>query len=101
MTKAAKKPDTKIVRGAGDNDPEKPIDGDRLLGFVESIEKINKKKDQILQELRETYADAKAIGYSGKTIRRIVREKKMEPEKRKEDQDLYDLYRAALGLLDD
>lgn len=101
MTKPAKKADLKVVRGAGDNDSEKPVDGEKLLGFVEDIEKIEKKKAQILQELRESYADAKAVGYVTKTIRAIVKERAMGPEKRKEMEDLKTLYKSALGMLDD
>ena len=97
----AKKVETKTVRGMGDNAPDQPISGERLGGFITKIEKLNAKKEQVLQELRETYADAKAVGYDNKTIRRIVREKKIEPEKRKEQQELYDLYRSALGILDE
>jgi uncharacterized protein (UPF0335 family) len=100
---AQKKDDNKTstVRGAGDNAPETEVSGDRLMGFINKLEKLDKKKDQVLQESREVYADAKAIGYDNKTIRAIIKERKMEPEKRKEMADLLVLYKSAIGMLDD
>lgn len=91
---------TTNVRGLGDNSDQE-IEGKKLLGFIGHIEKLNAKKDQVLQEIREIYADAKAVGYDGRTIRAIIRERKMEPEKRKEQRDLLDLYKVAIGMLDD
>lgn len=95
------KGEKKKVRGVGDNQSELEISGERLGGFITKLEKLNAKKDQVLQEIREEYASAKAVGYDGKTIRRIIKEKKMEPEKRKEQENLLQLYKSALGLLDD
>jgi len=95
-----KKDDTSIVRGIGDNS-EIEISGKKLSGIVVKIEKIEARKAQILQELREEYADAKALGYDTKTIRKVVRERAEEPEKRKEQAELLMLYKQALGMLDD
>lgn len=92
---------TSIARGVGDNSGDKPIEGKKLMGYIAGLEKLNAKKDQVLQEIRETYADAKGIGYDNKTIRQIVKERKMEPEKRKEQADLLALYKSAIGMLDD
>lgn len=91
----------RVVRGVGDNSGEKPIEGKKLMGFITEIEKINAKKDQVLQDLREVYAEAKSVGYDNRTIRAIVRERTMEEDKRKEQQELMELYKAALGILDD
>lgn len=92
---------TSVVRGAGDNAPDKPIDGAKLEGFIVDLEKLDKKTQQVLQERREVYADAKAIGYDGKTIRKILRKRKIGPEKAKEEQELLDLYQVALGMVDE
>ena len=91
---------TVTVRGMGDNG-DGEVSGKRLKGFIVDIEKTNAKKEQILQELREKYADAKAVGFDGKTIRAIIRERAMEPEKRREQNELLRLYKDALGMLDD
>lgn len=93
--------ETRTVRGAGDNAPEVEVSGKKLMGFVNELEKLNNKKGQVLQEIREVYADAKGVGLDGKVIRTILRERAMEPEKRKEQAQLLHLYKAAIGMLDD
>lgn len=93
--------ETRIVRGMGDNASDKPIDGKKLKGFIEGLEKLDKKKDQVLQEISEVYADARAIGYDGKKIRKIIRERKDGPEKVKADAEMLMLYKRAIGMLDD
>lgn len=93
--------ETRTVRGAGDNDPEVEISGKKLMGFINDLEKMNSKKAQVLQDIREVYAEAKAIGFDGKIIRTILRERAMEPDKRKEQAGLLHLYKEAIGMLDD
>lgn len=102
MARTAKEaPKTRTVRGVGDNGEDIQIDGKKMLGFVEHLEKIDKKKDQILQENREVYADAKAVGYSGKIIRKILRKRKDGEEKAKEEAELLMIYERAIGMADD
>ena len=95
------KKETKIVRGIGDNSSDNPVDGTKILGFINQLEKVQAKIDQQLQEKREVYADAKAVGYDNKTIRKIIAERKMEPEKRKEQAELLTLYKSAIGMTDE
>jgi uncharacterized protein (UPF0335 family) len=92
--------ETKNVRGIGDNS-EKTIEGKKVMGFINELEKLDKKKDQVWQDIREIYADAKAVGFNGKIIRAIIKERKMEPEKRKEQAELMAVYKAAINMLDD
>ena len=86
--------DTREVRGIGDNS----IKGSELKGFIKRLELTEKKKEQILQENRETFAEAKALGYDGKTVRRILRERKIGEEKAAEEAELLQAYRDALGM---
>lgn len=73
----------------------------KLKSFVSRIEKLNKDKDDVSDDLREVYSEAKSSGLSAKTIRTIVRERAMDVEKRREENELLDLYRAAVGLIDE
>lgn len=107
MSKAAAKAkpeeeegETRIARGVGDNSGA-VVDGKKLSGFITSISRLEDKKQQVLQNIRQDYASAKSLGLDTKTIRRLVREGRMEPEELKAQQDLYDVYKSALGLLDD
>lgn len=90
-----------VVPMSGHNNPEKPVDGKKLMGFIEKLEKVQRRVDAELQEKREVYADAKAIGYDNKTIRAIIKRRAMDEDKRKEADDLMTAYQAAIGMLDD
>jgi uncharacterized protein (UPF0335 family) len=48
--------------------------------------------------VRDVYAEAKARGYDPKTMRTIVRLRKMEKNARDEAEALLETYKAALGL---
>ncbi len=49
-------------------------------------------------DTREVYAEAKSTGFDVKTMRQIVRLRKMDRDDRAEQEHLLDLYKQALGL---
>ena len=49
-------------------------------------------------DIRDTYAEAKAFGFDSKVMRAIVRIRKQDTEKRREHEELLDLYKMALGM---
>lgn len=92
----------RTVRGMGDNsDGEVEIDGKKLLSIVEGIEKDLRKKDQIVSAIREGYASGKALGYKTNVIRKLITRRKIEPEKRKEEDNLLALYSRAVGMVEE
>ena len=50
------------------------------------------------KDIRDTYAEAKAVGYDAKIMRQIVKLRKMKPDDRAEMEAILDTYKAALGL---
>ena len=71
---------------------------DRLRLLIERVERLEEEKKGISDDIRDVYAEAKAVGYDAKIMRQIVRFRKMRPDDRKEMDMLLDTYRAALGL---
>ena len=71
---------------------------DHLKAFVERIEKLEEEKKAIADDVRDVYSEAKSRGYDAKTMRAIVRLRKMETHDRQEAEALLDTYKAALGL---
>lgn len=71
-------------------------DGLRLL--IERVERLEEEKKAMADDIRDIYAEAKARGYDAKTMRVIVRLRKMETHARQEAEALLDTYKAALGL---
>ena len=71
---------------------------DRLRLLIERVERLEEEKKGIQDDIKDVYAEAKAVGYDAKIMRQIVRLRKMKPDDRKEMDAILDLYKAALGL---
>ena len=76
------------------------VSGERLRSFVKRIEKLEEDKAAIGEDLKEVYAEAKGTGFDTKIIRKIVCMRKIEIEKRREQQELLELYKTAMGMED-
>ena len=74
------------------------ISGERLRSFIQRIEKLEEDKAAVCEDIKEVYAEAKGIGFDIKIIRQIVRLRKVEVEKRRENDELLELYKAAIGM---
>lgn len=74
------------------------VSAERLGSFIKRIEKLEEDKAAVAEDLKEVYAEAKGTGFDTKIIRQIVRLRKMELEKRRENSELLDLYMSALGM---
>lgn len=71
---------------------------DRLRLLVERIERLEEEKQGIADDIKDVYAEAKAVGYDTKIIRKIIRLRKMKPDDRSEEEILLETYKAALGM---
>ena len=74
------------------------VAADQLRLFIERIERLEEEKKGIADDVKDVYAEAKANGYDTKTMRAIVRLRKLEKHTRDEMDALLDTYRNALGL---
>ena len=74
------------------------VAAEQLRLFIERIERLEEEKKGIADDIRDVYGEAKANGYDVKTMRAIVRLRKMEKNARDEAEALLDTYKAALGL---
>ena len=77
---------------------EGSIAADELRLLIERIERLEEEKKAIADDVRDVYAEARARGYDPKTMRAVVRLRKMENHVRQEAEALLDTYKAALGL---
>jgi len=74
------------------------VSSDHLRQYIERIETLEGEKAEVANQIRDVYAEAKATGYDGKTMRAIVRLRRMESHKRLEAEALLETYKSALGL---
>ena len=74
------------------------IAADQLRLFIERIERLEEEKKGIADDIKDVYAECKSNGFDTKTMRAIVRLRKMETHARQEADALLETYRQALGL---
>ncbi|MCD8498216.1 MAG: DUF2312 domain-containing protein [Alphaproteobacteria bacterium] len=75
------------------------VAGARLKSFVERIERLEEEKAGIADDIKDVYAEAKGVGFDTKTIRKIVSLRKLDNEKRREAEELLELYKTAIGMV--
>ncbi|MCB2048545.1 MAG: DUF2312 domain-containing protein [Novosphingobium sp.] len=75
------------------NEPE-----DRLRLLIERVERLEEEKKGIADDIRDVYAEAKAVGYDTKIMKQVVRLRRMLPADRREEAAILDSYKSALGL---
>lgn len=81
----------------GDTTSRRGVD-DRLRLLVERAETLEAEKQGIADDLKDVFAEAKAVGYCVKTIKQVMKLRKMRPDDRAEQETLLDVYKNALGL---
>ena len=74
------------------------VAAEQLRLFIERIERLEEEKKGIADDVKDVYAEAKSNGYDVKTMRAIVRLRRMEKNARQEAEALLETYKAALGL---
>ncbi len=74
------------------------VSGKRLQTFFDRIERLEEEKSGLAEDIKDIYAEAKAIGFDVKTMRRVMKLRKMDAQKRQEEDELLDLYMAAIGM---
>jgi uncharacterized protein (UPF0335 family) len=74
------------------------VAADQLRLFIERVERLEEEKKGMQDDIKDVYLEAKSQGYDPKTMRSIVRLRKMEKNARDEEDALLETYRSALGL---
>mgnify|MGYP001446373883 FL=1 len=74
------------------------VDAGHLRAFIERIEKLEEEKKAIADDIKDVYGEAKATGYDVKVMRKIVSIRRQDRDKRREEEEILDLYLNALGM---
>jgi uncharacterized protein (UPF0335 family) len=84
---------------APEQDQDVQATDNQLRLFFERIERLEEEKKGIADDVKDTFAEAKAMGYDAKIMRQVLRLRKMNPQERQEMEMLVDTYKAAIGLV--
>ena len=71
---------------------------DQLRAIVARIERLEEEKAALAADLREVYAEAKGNGFDVKALRSVIRLRKQDENKRRDEEAVLTTYLHALGM---
>lgn len=71
---------------------------DQLRAFIERIERLEKEKKTIAEDVKDVYGEAKAMGYDTKIMKKVIALRKKDDQERTEEEMILDTYLSALGM---
>lgn len=74
------------------------VAADQLRLLIERIERLEEEKKGIADDIKDVYGESKATGFDTKTMRTIIRLRKMEKHHRDEAEMMLETYMQALGM---
>lgn len=74
------------------------VTADELRQFIERAEQLDAEKRDIMERLKELFAEAKGRGYDPKVMRKVIALRKRKPDEIAEEEAIIDMYRSALGM---
>lgn len=73
----------------------------QLRQFIEQVERLEDEKKAIADDIRDKFAEAKAIGFDPKAMKQVLKLRKKNRDERREEEAVLDTYLAALGMIDE
>lgn len=83
--------------GPSDADTTYRVTASELRSFVERIENLEVQRKEIGVDIREIYTESKARGYDTAVIRKLIADRKKDPNTLSEFEAILDLYKEVLG----
>ena len=74
------------------------VNAGHLKAFIERIERLTEEAKALADDIKDVYAEAKGNGFDTKIIRKIIKIREMDREKRREEEEILGLYLSALGI---
>src|ERR1700750_1345838 len=72
------------------------IPGGKIRSFVERIENLDTELQELNEQKKEVFSEAKAEGFDVKILKEIIKLRKQDKEERDERETLLDLYMRAM-----
>lgn len=74
------------------------VTADELRSFVERIERLNEEKQEIADQAKEVFSEAKGRGFDTKILRKLIALRKKDQSELTEEEMLLETYKEALGM---
>ena len=82
-------------------DPDAKVGGiaaDRLLSFIERVERLEEERKALGNDIKDIFAESKSAGFDVAVLKQLLRLRKKEPSEVEEQETLLDLYKRAIGM---
>lgn len=73
----------------------------QLRQLIEQIERLEEEKKALASDIRDKFAESKAMGFDPKIMKQVLRLRKQPKDDRDEEEAILAVYLHALGMLDD
>jgi uncharacterized protein (UPF0335 family) len=80
-------------------EPQYNVTAEELRWFFDRIEHLSAEKQDIADQIKDVYAEAKGRGYTTSIIREIVKLRKKDADTRAEEEAVLEMYLEALGMV--
>tara|TARA_R110000868_G_scaffold408935_1_gene693288 strand:+ start:6473 stop:6718 length:246 start_codon:yes stop_codon:yes gene_type:complete len=74
------------------------ISTEQLISYIERIERLEEEKAALAADVKDVFAEAKGNGFDVKTMRQILKLRKLDKDDLQEQEHLLELYKRAIGL---
>ena len=74
------------------------VESTKLKSYIERIERLEEEKKGLSSDITDLFSEAKSNGFDVKTMRQVLKLRKMKTNDRTEQEYLLDLYKRALGM---
>ena len=89
---------TKDMTGHNSGAAEGGIAADRLRSIIDRHIRLEEEVKALRSDQKDIMSEAKSAGFCPKTIKQIIKIMNSDPAKVEEEEQIFDIYRKALGL---
>jgi len=74
------------------------VAAEQLQSLIMRIERLEEGRANVAADIREVFGEAKGQGFDVKIMKQLLRIRKMEENDWREEEEILDLYKRALGM---
>lgn len=74
------------------------IEVSKLKSYIERVERLEEEKAGLSSDIRDIFAEAKSNGFCAKTMRQVIKLRKLKSNERTEQDYMLTLYKRALQM---
>jgi uncharacterized protein (UPF0335 family) len=72
---------------------------EKLIYYIEEIERQIEAKKDILDTIKSFYEEAKSDGFDVKALKNLIKIRRLDSKKREEEEEILTLYMHTIGML--